>query len=90
MPRVEDSIPHQGVTCETQNNAERIETYLAETVHVEPAPERESSSEEELERQNESVPCAEEPQPYHEQELAQVQDPEREIQDTQHDTQHAL
>lgn len=79
--RDENAVPYL-LTCETQNHLEQIRAYLEETVRVEPASERESVIEEE-QGQNESEPCADEPQPHNEQELSQANEPEREIQETQ-------
>lgn len=86
--RDENAVPYL-LTCETQNHLEQIRAYLEETVRVEPASERESVIEEE-QGQNESEPCADEPQPHNEQELSQANEPEREIQETQPETQPTL
>lgn len=57
MPRVDNPVPYQRGTCETQNNPE----CFGETAPGEPASEREGVIMEELERQSESTPGPDEP-----------------------------
>ncbi len=90
IPRVENAISYQRVTCETQSQPEQIGAYFEETVRVELASERESVIGEEQERHDESALCIDEPQPYLEQELSQANDPGREVQETRPDTQPTL
>lgn len=89
-PRVDNPVPYQRVTCETQNHPEWTGACFGETAPVEPASEREGVNMEELERQSESTPGPGEPQLYDEQELSQANDSRKDIQETKLDTQPTL
>lgn len=89
-PREECGTSHQNVFCESQYNHEQTETYLEESIPVEPAVEEENVVGEEQGGEVQDETQDNESQSCEDQRLTQPDDPLQDIQECQPETQLAL